>query len=300
MHRFRGALILVSCVTLLCPLVASAAIGLKIQPVKISETLSPGQSTSGIIYLTNVSDQTVNVAVSVQDFVPVAGADTYQFVGRAPGVSSVRDWIDVGSTTSFTFKQNESREIPYTITAPADAEPGGHFGAIFFKATGASAGSSIKVGTQVGMLVLIAIPGSHTESGQILSFTAPPFQQQAPVPFTIKFQNTGTVFFEPRGQIVISDMLGRQVASVPIEGEVVLPTSIKTMEFDWDATGFLLGKYTAVATIVDGDGNTLTSSTVSFWVVPVWYIIAFLVVLVLIFLILRFLKRRVRVSVSLQ
>ncbi|HUO50240.1 MAG TPA: hypothetical protein VMU25_01585 [Candidatus Paceibacterota bacterium] len=297
MRRLIGSLA-VALAALLIPVAAFAEIGLKIQPVKISETLNPGESTSGVITLTNVSDQDVNVAVTVQDFVPVANSDTYQFVGRAPGVSSVRDWINVGTTTSFNFKQGETRDIPYTITAPQDAEPGGHFGAVFFKATG-SGQSSIKVGTQVGMLVLVAIPGSHTESGNILSFTAPAFLQQAPVPFTMKFQNTGTVFFEPRGTIDITDMFGRTVANLPIQGEVVLPTTIKTMEFDWNVSGFLLGKYTAVATIIDGEGNKMTTSAVSFWVVPVWYILAFLVVLIVIFFVLRFLKRRVKISVSL-
>lgn len=297
----RRSLILVATLLLSAlPLFTYASTGLKIQPVKIDETLSPGQSTSGTINLTNVSDTPVEVQITLQDFVPLAGADSIQFVGRAPGVTSVRDWISIAGPAVFTFKVGETKDISYTIAAPANAEPGGHFGVVLFKATEANSANQLKVGTQVGMLVLVAVPGSHTEKGKIQSFTAPAFLQQAPVPFTMVFENTGTVHFEPRGQIIIKDMLGRTAGTVPISGVVTLPTSIKKMEFDWNVSGFLFGHYSAVATIIDGDGNTLTSSEVSFWVVPVWYTIAFFILLLVIFFILRFLKRRVKISVSMN
>jgi hypothetical protein len=116
----------------------------------------------------------------------------------------------------------------------------------------------------------------------------------------MEFKNTGTVHFEPRGQIVITNMFGQVAGTVPIEGVVTLPTSVKKMQFDWNVSGFLFGRYSATATILDGEGNTLTSSTVGFWVVPVWYTVAFLVLLIIIFFIIRFIKRRVKISVSMN
>ena len=189
--------------------------------------------------------------------------------------------------------------MPYTITVPQNAEPGGHFGVVFFKATaqGASSGS-LKVGTQVGMLVLIKIPGNHLEKGRILDFSVPAFLQGPPVPFEIKFENTGTVHFEPKGEMSIKNMFGKEVARVPLLGQVVLPTSIKTLKYTWNPQGFLFGRYSATATLFDGDGNALTSGTVGFWIVPVWYIVSFLVFLIALYLILRYLKRHVRVSLE--
>src|SRR5436190_20038796 len=99
-------------------------IGLTIQPVKISQTMNPGDTVTGLIHLSNASTDDVNVSATVQDFVPVAGAEGIEFVSRAPGVTSVRDWITIGGKDSFTFKKGEVRDIPYTITAPRDAEPG--------------------------------------------------------------------------------------------------------------------------------------------------------------------------------
>lgn len=281
----------------LVPVATHAATGLTIQPIKISETLNPGESVSGTILLTNASDGPVDVETSTQDFVPVGGAEGIQFVGRAPGVTSVKDWITVGSNTTFSFKTGESKQIPYTIVAPPTAEPGGHFGVVFFKATQPGAAGSLKIGTQVGMLVLVAIPGNHLQKGKILDFTAPGFIQSGPVPFSIKFENTGTVHFEPKGTITISNMFGQKLFDVPIDGQVVLPTSVKVLNEEWNVSGLLLGRYTAAATIVDGDGNTLTTESIHFWAFPVWYGVAFLVTLIVLFFILRFLKGRVRISI---
>ena len=60
---------------------------------------------------------------------------------------------------------------------------------------------------------------------------------------------------------------------------------------------FFLGRYTASASIIDGEGNTLTTDSVNFWAFPLWYGVSFFVTLVLIFLIFRFLKSRVHISI---
>lgn len=293
-----GAASLVVSILSAMPMVSYAATGLTIQPIKIVETLHAGESTSGNILLTNASDGPVDVEISKQDFVPVSGAEGIQFVGRTAGITSVIDWIKVDGKITTTFEKGQSREISYTITAPPNAEPGSHFGVILFKATPKSeGGASLKIGTQVGVLVLVAIPGNHLQKGRILNFSTEKFLQSGPVLFSINFENTGTVHFEPRGNIAISNMFGQKIADVPIEGQVVLPTNVKTLTEQWNVSGILLGRYTAVATIVDGDGNTLTSESVNFWVVPIWYAVSFIFTLVILFFIIRFIKTRVKISI---
>jgi len=294
-----SSVLLLTALSVSFPVAALASTGLSIQPVKIDETVNPGQTLTGQILLQNVSDGPVDVAVKVEDFTPNAGADSIQFVDRAPGVTSVRDWVTL-PPSGFTMRMGEQKEIPYTITAPINAEPGGHYGVMLFKATpaGTTTEGSLKVGTQVGMTVLISIPGNHLEKGNIIDFTAPGFVQHGPVPFSMTFQNTGTVHFEPKGSIVITNMLGQKAAEVPITGDVVLPTSIKKLNtFYWNSNIFNIGRFSAVASVKDGDGNVLTSKEVHFWIIPVWYVIAFIVGLFLIYLLLRFIRKHVRISV---
>jgi hypothetical protein len=109
---------------LLFPMLAFAGTGLSIQPVKVSVTLNPGETAEGTILLTNASDEAVQVDSSVQDFIPLAGADTIQFVGRAPGVTTVRDWITLDLPATSPLGHDERKEVHYTIHAPANAEPG--------------------------------------------------------------------------------------------------------------------------------------------------------------------------------
>lgn len=278
---------------------ALAATGLSIQPVKIDQTLNPGDVLDGSILLSNASDGPVEVELSLQDFVPTAGADGIQFIGRTEGVTSVIDWIKVDAKSTFSLDVGEQVSLPYTITAPQNAEPGSHLGVILFKASPKNAAAgSLKVGTQVGTLVMIAIPGNHLEKGNILDFTAPLFSQKGPIPFNIKFQNTGTVHFEPKGSIVIRNMFGQKAGEVPITGQVALPTSIKELKFAWNPGILALGRYTASATIYDGEGNALTSREIRFYIVPVWYIIGFLLVIVFIYLLLRYIKRHVRLTLQ--
>lgn len=190
----------------------------------------------------------------------------------------------------------ESKTISYTITAPLDAEPGGHFGVLLFKATELEQEGTLKVGTQVGMLVLVAVPGNRLEQGRILDFTTAKFVQRGPVMFSMRFENTGTVHFEPRGNIAIYNIFGRHVADVPIGGQVVLPRGIKTLNQSWETSGWLLGKYSAIATVTSGDGEEISTEKITFWAFPVWYTISFFVTLVALYLILRFVKSRVRIS----
>lgn len=280
---------------------ADAATGLTIQPVKVSHTLKPGESVSGTIRLTSASDgDAIKVEASVEDFIPVAGAESIQFVGRAPGVTTVRDWITLDTNQFFNLKQGEGVIVPYAVQAPLNAEPGSHFGVAFFKATrpAVNGQQQLSIGTRIGMLILVTVPGNHLQKGKILDFSGPGFIQRPPASFKIKFENTGTVHFEPKGTLVVSNMFGRVISKVPIEGQVVLPTGIKDVNVSWNPEAWwLLGRYTAAATLYDGEGTVMTTSSITFWIIPVWYILGFIVSVLALFFILRWIRRRVRISI---
>lgn len=278
-----------------------AGTGLTIQPIKISHTLNPGEEVTGVVSLTNASDDdTIEVQTKVEDFAPAPGSTNISFVGRAEGLSTVRDWITLDVSPSFTFKRGEGKQISYTIKAPMNAEPGGHFGIMFFKAVRIVEGEQLKIGTQVGILLFVTIPGNHLEKGKILGFSAPHFVQEGSVPFSIRFENTGTVHYEPKGVIVITNMFGKKVAEVPVSGQIVLPSGVREWSVGWNVEGFLLGRYKATLTIVNPDGEVLTGGTVSFYAAPLWYVADFIASIILLFFVLRFLKKKVKISVSLN
>lgn len=275
--------------------------GLSIQPLKASHTLKPGESMSGVIQITNVSDDAVNVEIKVEDFVPLAGTYNIQIVQRASGISTVRDWIILDAPQSFVLAKGAAKNVTYTIKAPFNAEPGGHFGVALFKASELpKGGQQLKVGTQVGMLLFITVPGDFLQKGRILDFTGPKFIQKGQIDFKIKFENTGTVHFEPKGQIEIKNMFGKIVGQTPVSGTAVLPTGVKEIVARWDIGNFLWGRYTASIRLFDGEGNELTADKISFYGFPLWYAVGFILTVIILFFGIKFLKKKIRFSISLK
>jgi len=282
-----------------------AGTGLTIQPIKISHTLNPGESVSGVISLTNASSDDIGtqITLKVEDFVPFAGQDGINFVGRAPGVTTAMDWITLGKDNEKTFviEKSGSRGIPYSITAPLDAEPGGHYGVLFFKATKLGEGEQLNVGTQVAVLVLITIPGSHLQKGKILNFsTKEKFYSQSPVNYLMRFENTGTVHFEPKGRILIKNIFGSKVTEIPVEGNIVLPSGIREIPITWKYEGILLGRYTATVDIIGPEGDNIGTGTTVFYAAPLWYMGEFFGSIIVIYFILSYLRRRVKINISLN
>jgi hypothetical protein len=302
-HLFFGVLSACAVYFVFSAPMVLAGTGLRIQPVKVSHTLNPGEEISGVISLTNAGgdeDDTL-ITLKTEDFVPIAGGEGANFTGRAPGVTTVMDWITLGENNerSFLIKKDEGRGIPYTIRAPLDAEPGGHYGVLFFTAQRVSGRETLNVSTRVGVLVLVSVPGSHLQKGRILNFaTAEKFYQTDPIDFLTRFENTGTVHFEPKGSIKITNIFGKDVGEVSVEGQVVLPTGIRNLTSKWDVNGLLFGKYNAHLEIVDGDGEKLSSKSASFYVFPIWLMLEFLGAVIFLYLVLRYMKKKVRINIS--
>jgi len=278
---------------------AHAGTGLTVQPIKMSYTLTPGQSVTDSINLTSAGGDAV-VYPSVEDFAPIAGSNNINFLDRSGGATSVMDWVSIKTPTQFDFKQGEAKVVEFTITVPKNAEPGSHFGVILFNAVDkVSANQSLKIGTQVGVLVFVTVPGSHLQKGKIDSFKAPSFVQKGPIDFTIRFENTGTVHFEPKGTITIKNMFGRTVGSALVQGQVILPTGVRDIVATWPAN-LLFGPYTASINLYDGDGDLITADSVHFFALPIWYIIIFIIVFLALYAVIVFLKKKVNFSVSIK
>src|SRR3989344_1996329 len=276
----------------------AASTGVTIQPIKISETIEPSNSKSGVITLSNASSQDVKVDISVEDFVPTSGSSNINFVGRAQGNTTVRDWIEIDSPESFVFENGAARDIRYTINAPENAEPGSHFGVIFFKATEIKDGGQLKIGTRVGVLVFVTIPGSQLQSGRVLDFKAPFFVKDPNVPFLISFENTGNVHFEPKGKVKIKNIFGKEVGEADVSGQAVLPTGVRDLNASWSTKGLLFGRYTASVVISDSSGAEFGAKETHFYAFPLEYGLWFVGLFVFIFLFLKFIKGKIHISVS--
>lgn len=270
---------------------AEAAQGFTIFPAKLSLTIDKGAEQSSWIRVTNAGDSKVGVLVSVQDMVPTAGAGGFNYVPKAPGITSLVDWITIDKKylEAFNLKPNESKQVPFTIKVPPDASPGSRFAIVFF-ATGAppGKGGQLNVSARVGALVFLTVPGDFRQTGEIINFrTNNKFLfGKEPVIFKFDFQNTGTVYFEPKGAITVTNIFGQTVDTIPVEGQVVLPTGLRTLTAAWPYSGWLFGIYKArLAISVTGKGDIATSDTMiyAFPILPSLGALGILIILILIF-----------------
>ena len=232
--------------------------------------------------------------------VPTANSGGFNYVPKAPGITSLVDWISIDKKV-FNLKPNESKEVPLTIKVPADASPGSRFAIVFF-ATGAPADEKgqLNVSARVGSLVFLTVPGDFRQTGEILNFRPNSrfLYQKEPIIFKFDFQNTGTVYFEPKGAITITNIFGKITDTIPVEGQVVLPTGLKTITIAWPYNSWLFGIYKAhLAINVTGKGDIATADT-TIYAFPILPSLGALGILIILILILWYIKKNFKFTVA--
>jgi hypothetical protein len=263
------------------------AFALTISPTKIEVAGDPGQTIIGEIELFNEQAEQKTFFTSYENFEPRGETGSPYFVGGGSGLAT---WITTAE--SYSILPGERVTVPYTITIPADATPGGYFSAIFFGSQPPStsgAGGEVAIGGKVGSLVLLRVNGAVEESGGILDFNVGDGGNvftAVPLTFVYRLNNTGGDRVVPRGELVIRNMFGGTTATISAnqnEGSV-LPNSIRRFEVLWGNTtlpatsfwsqvqhqfsNFHLGLYTATVTLVWGETEQKATEKVRLVLIP--------------------------------
>jgi hypothetical protein len=225
---------------------------------------------------------------------------------------SLASWITLTSGP-VTVAPGESGEIPFTVTVPTNAEPGGHYAAVLVGTqpnANAESGTHVSVSSYVSSLLFVTIKGDVIEKGRIREFSTTQSLYQSPqASFVLRFENTGNTHVKPEGNITIYNMWGKQRGQLAINQNSgnfgnVLPQSVRRFEFSWsgDNNPFDIGLYSAVVTLSYGQTEKQNvSATAYFWVVPIVPVsIAIGIILLIIILAAWFIRRYVRHALSLE
>jgi hypothetical protein len=265
-------------------------------PGKVELTLNPGESRTIEVTLANRMGDNRDFDVVVED---IKGSDnpeqTVVLLGGDRGPYSLRDYFVIPEM-KFALDHGRKARIPVTVTMPTDVEPGGYYGTVLFTTTSkknpnAPQGAAAVV-SRIGVLFFITVPGSAAYEGNLDAFkVAKTYFAEGPIPFQILFKNSGGMHLNPSGEIVITNMIGTQVTTVPIEPWFTLPGSLRLREVEW-SRGALMGRYTAEAVIKRGYGDHVDRKTVTFWVIPVIPVLAALFGIFVLFFIIRFFATR--------
>jgi hypothetical protein len=284
MNKILAALFLVS--TFLLPAGAHAqstdAMSLTITPPFFELNVNPGDVWSSSIRVVNTNAATLQVHAMVMGF---AAADEFghgnfiplsQLTGNSDALAN---WITVSGAT-VSVPADGATDVPFTVSVPSDASPGGHYGAILI-GTGSAAtstnGSQVGVSSFISALIFVRVSGNIVESAQVHSFSTDKSYYQTPdVNFSVNIQNTGNVHVRPVGMIQIYNAFGKERGELDINATgslgYILPSSSREFDEEWQGQPSLLdiGHYTAVLSLQYGENGTKSlTQTVGFWVLPI-------------------------------
>lgn len=281
------------------PIIGDFVIG----PAKAEVVVEPGtQKIVNVIVTNRMGDDRV-FNLNIEDFTGSRNVDeSIVLLGDERGPYSLKDYLSFAEK-SFILKHGQRATIPVTVSIPADAEPGGRYGSVLVTTTSKPAEGEAEAGTtmggatvvsRIGALFFVRIPGEVEEEGTLQSFAVAgdkKFFLDGPVPFRLLYENNGSVYLNPYGEITIKNMLGETVGSLKVEPWFAMPDSLRLREVSWNRD-FLLGRYTAEAKINRGYDDIIDEASVTFWVVPIKLVLSVFAGLLLLLLIIRFIGSR--------
>lgn len=272
---------------------AHSAHALTISPPTKEFGADPGSTIKGIIKLYNETKQEIIVYGSTSNFTAKASGDGESEFLDLGGQEAARDlasWIKVPEG-GINIKPLDWQNIIFEINVPSDAEPGGHYAAIFFSPNQTGNKKEVSVDYKTGSLLLLSVTGNVRQEGKLKSLLLRDGKylfEHIPVTLEAMIENTGNVHFRPGGGVEIKNMFGHKVADLPVlnteTGGNILPKSSRKYDMTWgnvadnlsgnfwneakfEWNNFHFGRYTAVAVIglPQGQGEAIT---VSFWIIP--------------------------------
>ena len=217
---------------------SSPVLALTVSPVRMELAGDPGTAIKSNLLLINEKEKAEIFYSSLENFEATGETGTPTFVPAKEGEEGLVSWIEI--TSKVTIEPGEQKEVPCVINIPEDADPGGHFAAVFWSASSPeSKDGGVSISTKVGILVLLKVTGDIEEGGGILEFSTENEQKlfnSLPVNFEFRFQNSGNDRIKPEGELTIKNIFGKVSAVLPaneVEGNV-LPQSIRKFEVIWE------------------------------------------------------------------
>ncbi|MCA9357663.1 LytR C-terminal domain-containing protein [Candidatus Kaiserbacteria bacterium] len=260
---------------------ADGSVTLSVSPTLYEMSADPMQVWTSNVRVINPNGFDLDVYARVVNFEAqdeTGRASFLPVLDAATTENTLAEWVHLDQD-SYTIPAGQTVEIPFQISIPKSAPPGGHFGAIMIGTrplSNASGQSSVETSQVVTSLIFLRVTGDVVENGSIREFRSSKRLAEKPeMSFELRFENTGNVHVLPQGEIRIFNMWGHERGVIPVNRQTmfgnVLPNSVRKYSFSWSGEWSLadIGRYTAVATLAYGeDGRKFTDAETAFWVLP--------------------------------
>lgn len=260
---------------------AQESLTLSVSPTIFEMTANPEQKWESTVRVINGNPYDITVYANVVNFAPQGEGGQGKFLpvnAEESGGQTLAEWMQL-DFEEITIPAEQTIAVPFTITVPTGAPPGGHFAAVLIGTKmPEDKRDSMQVETSqvVTSLIFLRVTGDIKEEGTIRSFRSLHYLAERPeMSFELRFENKGNVHVLPQGEIKILNMWNQERGVIPVNRQTmfgnVLPNQIRKYTFSWSGDWSLadIGRYRAVATLAYGlDGRQFASSETAFWVVP--------------------------------
>jgi len=305
--------------------------GLTISPPIFELKIAKGEVQKQTIKITNPTTKLMEVYPLVMNFKASGegGEPAFYPANDEEASYSLANWISFRQT-KLALTPEQAVEFEFQIKVPSDAEPGGHYGVVFFATEPPKPErdtSQVAVASMIGSLILVRVPGAIVEKASLEEFSAPHFVFTAPqflknllshigsdnfknrvqnwgkITLVTRVANLGNVHFKPKGEITIKNWRDKKVTALPVNSARgnVLPDSIRKFEEKWQTNQWAYGRFSASLNLAYGESEKNLNSILYFWVIPWWLIVILILILVLIItLVIRHFRRRQKKSPKLK
>ncbi len=295
------------------PASAQEKMAITITPPLIKNNVNPGQIWKSYIKVVNNNAQDIDIYIELINFESGDETGTVKLVPKdkqeiEANKYLINNWINI-ERGPITIPAFQSKDVSFIVDVPEAIDPGDHHLAILVGTEpnqDSEEGSSIKVSSKIGSLLLLNVNGEIKENGIVREFTTDNnFYSIDDVNFTLRFQNTGNTILQPRGEIRIYDWQEKDQGVITINHKTnsgnIFPQDIRRWEYSFEVPTSILqmGRYKAEMILTYGKQTQETvERVVYFWVIqtkPVLISLALIAttILFIVLLVRRYIKKAV-------
>lgn len=252
--------------------------GLYISPLRSYLTLNAGDSVTRAFTVANLTEETMTVRFHVEEFSVTDYAYDYRF-------NTVdNDWVQLVELSA-SLKPYESREVPYRVSLPKNAAPGGQYYTLYASSTVPNGTTTNTV--QVATLLYLTVDGTLKRTSEVSHRSLPFVIIDPAIAYTLDIKNTGNTHYFAHISAQLEGLFYRNAPSGT--SQLLMPGTTRNVDASI-ASPLLPGIYKLTSTATPDQGAA-TLAAHYFLYLPIWFII--LLILATAFLVHTIKKRRI-------
>jgi hypothetical protein len=211
--------------------------GFSVEPAILHVSVAPGMQFKSGISLRNTGGERIALSIRVVDFTPeneYGGVLEREGVGPKDDPLRASGWFSLPGER-IVIPPKQKLIIPFSISTPEDASPGGQSVAFVIESADGN------VHSRVNALCFLTVSGDAKEDLAFLRHTFTPFISAKPEGvFHLELRNEGKTHVRPEGELVVRNMFGALRGKFALKESRTLGTLIpgakRSFEYKWSGS----------------------------------------------------------------